>query len=355
MMETGSFRLGTRGSDLALQQAETIQTALTRRTRTVELRTVETEGDRLSDDLIRELGRTGAFVRDLDERVLAGDLEAAVHSLKDMPTQMPEDLVVAAIPERAPPHDVLITPDGRKIDRLPPDATIGTSSLRREAQLKRVRSDLEVMPIRGNVDTRIEKLLGPHLRERREGLEADDRAEWIDSLDPLERSALDREMETKLDGIVLAAAGIERSGIRDTVPSVTLPIETFVPAPGQGALAVTMRDSKEAERVHDELDHPSSRVEVTVERTILATLGGGCIAPIGVFAALQGDVVRTRVQVLSRDGTDAVEATRELPADEHVTSAKAFAEDLAHQGATELIAAAKRTTDRAPREPDSMK
>lgn len=339
-MNAEPFRLGTRGSQLARRQAEIVQEALERHRFDVEIVEVSTTGDRLDDAMIHQLGKTGAFVRDIDERVLAGELDAAVHSLKDMPTDMPEDLIVAAIPERVHPHDALVTPEGSGLRELPDAATIGTASLRRRAQLQASRDDLAIEPVRGNVDTRLEKLLGPHLRATYEQIEEDEQDEWMASLNDLESAAFERETENVYDGLVLASAGLHRSGLMADVQTAALPIEDFVPAPGQGAIAVTMRDTDQAETVHTRLDHPASRVAVTVERVILAELGGGCIAPIGIHAIVQGEVVKTRVQVLSSDGEEIITATRDLPVQRHASAAAELAEDLAEDGADRLIAEA---------------
>ena len=161
-----TVRLATRGSDLALRQANRVKDRLETRRRAVELVEVETTGDQLRDDLIRRLGKTGAFVRALDEAVLDGDCDAAVHSMKDVPTEDMDDLVVAGVPERATPGDLLVTPDGTPFSDLPEGATVGTASLRRKAELLAARPDLDVLGIRGNVDTRIEKLLAPHRTAR---------------------------------------------------------------------------------------------------------------------------------------------------------------------------------------------
>ena len=333
------FRIGTRGSDLARRQAEGIAARLEDHRLEVELVEVSTRGDRIRDELVHRLGRTGAFVRALDERVLDGDLDAAVHSMKDMPTEMPGELIVAAVPRRAPAEDVLVTPDGDTLEELPDGATVGTGSLRRRAQLRAAREDLEIIPVRGNVDTRLEKLLAPHLQEAAADPE-DDREAWRADLSPLARDALDRDVETTFDAMVLATAGLERAGLLDAVGTVTLPRERFVPAPGQGALAVTMRDGPPAERIHRWLDEPPARVATTVERTILSQLGGGCIAPIGVHGVVQGDVVATRVQVLSSEGEETIEASRELPLASHPGAAREFADELAEAGAADIIAAA---------------
>jgi hydroxymethylbilane synthase len=378
-----TLRLATRGSDLARRQAAAVKATLADRRYEVELVEVETTGDQIRDELIHRLGKTGAFVRSLDQQVLDGDLDAAVHSMKDMPTEMPDDLVVAGVPKRAPAGDVLVTPDGTSLDDLPEGATVGTSSLRRGAQLLAERPDLAVEPLRGNVDTRIEKLLAPSLqREHERRLDAADdeelpdevaeeRAdeeegdsddagvphfdesleEWFDGLYEIERRALERDTEVEYDAIVLAEAGLDRSGLLHQVGTERLPTDRFVPAPGQGALAVTAADRDLAEDLRDALDHPPTRVATTVERTVLDELGGGCVAPIGVHAVVQGTVVHTVVRVLDRAGEEEVRASRDLPIERHPKAARSFAAELREQGAADLIAQAKREeADDAKRE-----
>lgn len=359
-----TLQLATRGSDLALRQAATVRDSLSSRRLSVELVEVETTGDQIRDELIHRLGKTGAFVRSLDEKVLDGELDAAVHSMKDMPTERPERLVVAAVPERAAAEDVLVTPDGRSLEELPEGATVGTSSLRRKAQLLAERDDLTVEPLRGNVDTRLAKLLAPSLQqehqERHEAEEeqADDAEdsdegdekhpydrtveEWFDDLTEFERRAMERDPDTEYDAIVLAKAGLQRAGLTRYVGMSDLDPDQFVPAPGQGALAVTAVDGDLALDIKDRLDDPQTRVETTVERTILEELGGGCVAPIGVHAQLEGGVVHTRVRVLSQDGTEEVSVGRDIPAEYHIDAAQDLAAELAEQGADDLIAEAKR-------------
>jgi hydroxymethylbilane synthase len=360
-----TLRLGTRGSDLALRQAATVKEALEGRRQEVELVEVSTRGDEIRDELIHRLGKTGAFVRSLDEKVIDGDLDAAVHSMKDMPTDRPDDLVVAGVPERAAPGDVLVTPDGDALDSLPAGATVGTSSLRRGAQLLAERPDLDVQPLRGNVDTRVEKLLAPslqreHLRRSEAEGEFDDGEEatdddtetfertveqWFDDLAEIERRALERDAGTEFDAIVLAEAGLERSGLLHHLDYQNLPLRQFVPAAGQGALAVTALDGEVADGINDRLDHPRTRIETTVERTILAELGGGCVAPVGIHAVLQGEVVTATVRVLSQDGSEEVAETRDLPAERHATAASEFAADLAERGGADLIERARREAE----------
>ncbi|WP_434521539.1 hydroxymethylbilane synthase [Halorubrum sp. AS12] len=389
---TETLRLATRGSDLALRQAETVREALSSRRRDVELRQVETRGDQIPDELIHRLGKTGAFVRALDEEVLSGDADLAVHSLKDLPTEEMADLVVAGVPERAPSGDVVVHPDGLGIEDLPAGAVVGTGSLRRGAQIRAARPDLTVEPIRGNVDTRLEKLLAPGLQaehERRliaageestltaeggdadsegdesdegdagdegdadsEGDESDESSEideefdrsveeWFDSLSDLERAAMERKAETEYDAVVLAEAGLRRSNLFYEVETTRLPREEFVPAAGQGAIAVTASDPDVIEAVREAVDHPRTRVAVTVERTVLGELNGGCVAPIGVSALVKGEHVHVRARVLSTDGTEEVVDTRDLPIRSHATAAAEFAADLADRGADDLIAEAR--------------
>ena len=179
-MSDDAIRLATRGSELALRQAGEVKEELENRRHEVELVEVETTGDRVTDALIQDLGKTGAFVRALDEEVLEGNVDAAVHSLKDVPTDVPDDLVVAAVPRRGNPADVLVTPDGTPLEDLPAGSVVGTPSLRRGAQVQAHRPDLEVEPIRGNVDTRVEKLLAPRLQadhERRTEAEKERKAQ----------------------------------------------------------------------------------------------------------------------------------------------------------------------------------
>ncbi|QZY00687.1 hydroxymethylbilane synthase [Halobaculum rubrum] len=401
-MTTGTLRLATRGSDLALRQAAGVRDELSTRRRDVELVEVETRGDRLDEDLITELGRTGAFVRALDEEVLSGEVDAAVHSLKDMPTDMPDGLVVAAVGERAPAGDALVTREGGDLADLPRGSVVGTSSLRRKAQVLAERPDLEVRPLRGNVDTRLQKLIAPALQaehERRVEAEADHKGdpgareedsearsasdsratessetakpsrddgsrdaasepsrdreyertveEWFDDRTEFQRAALEHEVDHEYDAIVLAEAGLRRSDLfyRDEYEVERLDRADHVPAPGQGAVAVTASDPDVIDAIRSAMDHEPTRVATSVERTILAELGGGCIAPIGVNALVQGEHVSARVRVLSADGDTEVKANRDLPLRTYREGAAEFAGSLRDQGAAELIEAAKRAAD----------
>ncbi|KAB7516371.1 hydroxymethylbilane synthase [Halosegnis rubeus] len=343
------IRLATRGSELAVRQAGTVKDRLSNRRRSVELVEVETKGDQIQDELLHRLGKTGAFVRTLDEQVLAGELDAAVHSMKDMPTEFPENLVVGAVLERGPAGDVLVTPDGASFDELPDGATIGTGSLRRTAQLNAQRDDVNVEPIRGNVDTRIEKLLAPSLqREHERRVEKVENGElgqgavdeWFEDRSPIEQRALERDVDTEYDALVMAEAGLERSGLLHHVAFGRFDPERFVPAAGQGAIAVTAPDGEMAELLTD-IDHPRTRVETTVERTILAELNGGCIAPIGVYAVVRGQYVHTVARVLSVDGEESIQTSRDIPIATHGRGAVRLAEELIDRGADELVETAR--------------
>ncbi len=169
----------------------------------------------------------------------------------------------------------------------------------------------------------------------------------FDGLSELEKQALGREIETEYDAIVLAEAGLERSGLTHYVEYQELPTDTFVPAPGQGALAVTALEDETAREIQSVLDHPRTRVETTVERSVLAELGGGCIAPIGVYAVVQGEYVNTAVTVFDQDGDESVIANRDLSVENHAEAAREFARDLGERGATELIKRAERDEDGA--------
>ncbi|MFP4590805.1 MAG: hydroxymethylbilane synthase [Halobacteriales archaeon] len=326
-MSDDPVRLATRGSDLALAQARTVADAIEDGRRRVELVAMETTGDELDEALIHELGTTGAFVRSLDREVLDGTVDAAVHSMKDVPTDQPEALVVAAVPPRATATDVLVTPEGLGLDELEAGAVVGTASLRRRAQVLRERDDLEVRPVRGNVDTRLAKLYAAAAPDAAPEALAD-RVDAVEADEPY-------------DALVLAAAGLDRAGLAGAVPTASL--ERAVPAPGQGALAVVARDGDLARWLNDRLDDPRSRVEVTVERRVLGALGGGCVAPIGVHAVIQGEHVQTRVQVLDRDGVEAIDVTRQLAVQDHLDGASALADALLERGAGDLVERAARS------------
>lgn len=245
-----SLVIGTRGSQLALWQAQFVKDQLERLFSNLEinLKIIKTTGDTIPDRSLVGLGK-GAFTKEIENALLAGDIDLAVHSLKDLPTELPEGLCIAAIPTREDPRDVLITASGLPLEDLINGATIGTTSPRRKAQLLYIRPDLQVVDVRGNVDTRLRKL-----------------------------------HETSLDGIILAAAGINRLHKQEVITQF-FDVERMVPAVGQGALAVEAREGDTAvESLLEPLNDPETVAEVTAERVVLESLGGGCQVPIGAYA-----------------------------------------------------------------------
>ncbi|MDE0029619.1 MAG: hydroxymethylbilane synthase [Deltaproteobacteria bacterium] len=247
------FRIGTRRSPLALVQAEWVQDRIREHhpQAAVEIVPIRTSGDRFQNVPIERIGTKGVFIKEIEEALLRGDIDVAVHSMKDLPTELPEGLAVAAVPEREDPADVLVSRVAESLDALPAGARIGTGSLRRRAQLLHHRPDLAVVPIRGNVDTRIAKLA-----------------------------------RGEVDALVLALAGLKRLG-RAYETAQPLPPETCMSAVAQGALGLETR-SGEVERLTF-LDHAPSALEVAAERAFLARLEGGCQVPVGARAVVRGD------------------------------------------------------------------
>lgn len=272
---TAPLRLGTRGSALALAQSRWVAAEITRRTgAAVEVVVVRTSGDRVQDVALRTFGGIGVFTKEIDDGQRSGAFEISVHSLKDLPTQGREGLLLAAVPVRAPVEDCLVARDGAGLASLRRGARVGSGSPRRRAQLLRARADLVVEEIRGNVDTRIRKV--------REGT---------------------------FDATLLARAGLVRLGLEDEIAEV-LPAETMVPAAGQGALAVVVREGAAAAlAAAAHLDDAAARAEVDAERAVLGTLGGGCHLPLGCLARASAGRLTLRARVVSSDGTRAIDET----------------------------------------------
>jgi len=302
-MTEQALRLGTRRSKLAMAQSRQVADAVSRVTgRPVELVEITTYGD-TSREHLAQIGGTGVFVTALRDALLRGDVDFAVHSLKDLPTGQPDDLALAAVPAREDPRDVLIARDGLTFAQLPNGARIGTGSPRRMAQLNAHARDhgltIEVVPIRGNIDTRIGFV--------RDG---------------------------KLDGVVLAAAGLQRVGRTHEVTDF-LPVDTILPAPGQGALAIECAaDNADLVAALAELDDPFTRAAVTAERSLLAALEAGCSAPVGAFADLLADgqivkELRLRGVVGTTDGSTLVQLSTTGPVPETHDQAMALGRELA--------------------------
>lgn len=262
------IRIGSRGSALALWQAEHVQARLVSLGLEASIRVITTTGDRIQDRRLESVGGKGAFLKEIEEALLAGEVDLAVHSLKDVPTRLPEGLVLCACLERADPRDALLSRAGLTLRALPPGASVGTSSLRRQSQIRALRPDLVVSDLRGNVDTRIRRL--------REG---------------------------RCDAVVLALAGLVRLGRQDEVAEVLDPDE-FVPAPGQGAIALECRQGdREVASAVAPLDHEPTARAVAAERAFLAELGGGCNVPLGAYARPEGGGLRLVAFVARPDGS----------------------------------------------------
>ncbi len=299
------LRLGTRSSALALAQSGSVAEGLRALGREVTLVQVQTAGD-LSSAAIASIGGTGVFVTALRDALLSGAVDLAVHSYKDLPTAPAAGLVIAAIPPREDPRDALVARDGCTLGELPAGARIGTGSPRRTAQLLGLGLGLEVVPVRGNVDTRIAKV----------------------------RSG-------ELDAVVLARAGLARLGLLEEASEVIDPL-TVLPAPAQGALAVECRaDDVDLVTLLLALDDPTSRTAVTAERSMLRALEGGCTAPVGAFAEVaegdDGPEIYLRGVVAALDGTDAVRLSATGPTSDAAGVGSRLAAELLDLGAADLM------------------
>jgi hydroxymethylbilane synthase len=291
--------LGTRGSRLALVQAEECAATLRAAGIEVEVRIIRTTSEHLPDTPLAVIDQRDVFTRQLDEALLSGEIDLAVHSLKDVPTDPPEGIMLSAVTRRHDPSDVLVSDERYTLDGLPHGAVVATSSLRRKAQLLYHRPDLEVVGIRGNVDTRVRKM--------REGA---------------------------ADAVVLARAGLERLGL--DAPHTVIPLDVLLPAVGQGALAVAMtRDHRLREPVREALNHEPTEKAVLAERAMLRALEGGCRVPVGATSAVSGPVVRLDGLVISPDGALAYRGEAEGEDPEEV--GKRLASDLLDQGAAVVL------------------
>jgi hydroxymethylbilane synthase len=294
------IRIGSRGSALALWQAEHVKARLRELGHEATITVITTTGDRVLDRRLENVGGKGAFLKEIEEALLARDVDLAVHSLKDVPVALPDGLRLCAFLERADPRDVLVSASGRLLDELPSGARIGTTSLRRQAQLRALRPQLVVADLRGNVDTRLRKL-----------------------------------GEGQYDAILLAKAGITRLGRQDEITEVLEP-ERLLPAPGQGAIVLECRvgDGAVAAAVAPLHHEPTARA-VGAERAFLGALGGGCNVPLGAYAAPDGAGLWLRALVARADGSALVRAERR--GDDAEALGRALAEELLSRGARELL------------------
>jgi hydroxymethylbilane synthase len=292
--------IGSRGSQLALWQARWTQARLQGFGVECRIEIIHTTGDKITDVALSKVGTKGLFTKEIEEALLNGSIDLAVHSLKDMPTDLPAGLTLAAIPEREDPRDAIV---GTRLDELPSGARIGTSSLRRSAQLRALRGDLEIVDIRGNVDTRLRKL-----------------------------------DEGQYSSIVLASAGLRRLGWDNRIAEVLEPIR-MCPAVGQGALAVETRDDGgEAFEISRRLEHTPTRVAVTAERAVLAALGGGCQVPIGAYATVVETTLHVRAIVISPDGSEIIRLEETSGVEDAERLGRDLGEQLLAKGGRQILA-----------------
>ena len=313
MSKTLQLRLGTRASLLAQWQANWVTAQLRQRGLEIELVPITTSGDEqqtangpLAGPGTNTSASTGIFTKEIQRELLAGRIDLAVHSLKDLPTETVPGLALAAVPERAPVADVLVSERFGSLEILPPGAVVGTGSLRRRAQLLNHRGDLEIRDIRGNVDTRLRKLREGHY-----------------------------------EAIVLAQAGLVRLGLGKHITQI-LPLGLMLPAVGQGALGIEARADDTATRdALACLDHPPTHAAVKAERAMLAALHGGCMAPIAAWGRTEGEQLVLTGRVLDPVGTQKLEAAQAGTAEEAESLGRSVADVLLEQGAAELIEACR--------------
>jgi hydroxymethylbilane synthase len=270
------LRIGSRGSQLALWQANHISSLLRERGHEVEVEIIKTTGDKITDVALAKVGTKGMFTKEIEEALAAGSIDLAVHSLKDLPTELSQGFEIAAVTTRENPRDVFCSSEYKSIRALPQRARVGTSSLRRQAQLKALRPDLDIQSLRGNVDTRLRKL---------------EAGEY--------------------DAIILAAAGLKRLGKTELIKQVISP-EIICPAAGQGALAIEIRAGDSVTGQHLAfLDDAAARATTTCERALLNQMGGGCQVPIGALAEIRNGRLHLEAVVADPDGTKVLRESRE--------------------------------------------
>ena len=308
------LRIGSRGSQLALWQANHIFSLLRERGHEVEIEIIKTTGDKITDVSLAQVGTKGMFTKEIEEALAEGRVDVAVHSLKDLPTQLPPGFELVAITTRVNPRDVFLSVKYDSVNALPKGARIGTSSLRRQAQLKVARPDLVIHALRGNVDTRVRKL-----------------------------------EEGEYDAIILAAAGLTRLGKMQLVKEV-LSEEFMCPAAGQAALGIEIRAGDEEMRKHLVfLDDPAARAATTCERALLHKLGGGCQVPIGAFAEMRDGLLQLTAIVARPDGSTILRETQS--GSDAVALGEAVGDSLLQRGATRILEDVYGATADAPQQP----
>jgi hydroxymethylbilane synthase len=299
-----SFKLGTRGSPLALWQAERVQ-ALLQETNpgvVIEIVIIQTTGDKILDKPLVQIGDKGLFTKEIEIALLEGGIDLAVHSFKDLPTQLPEGLIISSIPERDSPFDALISRQASSLSELPANPVIATGSLRRKAQILAARPDAEVVDIRGNINTRLQKFHD---------------SDW--------------------DALIMAEAGMRRMGWVDKISGV-LSIDEMLPAPAQGALAVETRmGGQRTIALVESINDPDTSVGVEAERAFLAELEGGCQVPIAAYSIVDGEIMTLHGLISSLDGKNLVRRTTEAPLSNPALTGRSLAQAIKSNGGQEII------------------
>jgi hydroxymethylbilane synthase len=296
------LRIGSRGSQLALWQANHISALLRARGHEVEIEIIHTTGDKITDVALAMVGTKGMFTKEIEEALAAARVDLAVHSLKDLPTELPAGFEITAITERQDPRDAFCSRIYSSIENLPRRARVGTSSLRRQAQLKAIRPDLDIHPLRGNVDTRLRKL-----------------------------------EEGEYDGIILASAGLKRLGKTGSVKEI-IPAEIMCPAAGQGALGIEIREGDSIVRLQlSFLDDAAARAATTCERALLNRLGGGCQVPIGAVAEMRQGKLHLEAIVADPDGSKLLRESRDGNLDDPEGLGNTVGEILLRRGGDEIL------------------
>lgn len=305
------IRIGTRGSQLALKQADLIAEELRRHFPGIALRIVKikTTGDKILDSPLSAIGGKGLFIKEIEEALLRDDIDIAVHSMKDMPAELADGLIIGAVTQREDPRDALITRDGSGLKSLAPGAKLGTSSLRRQAQLRHLRPDIEVVPLRGNLDTRLRKL-----------------------------------KRGDFDAIVVAAAGLARMGWADEITEYLDP-ECCLPAIGQGSLGIEVRrGDAEILKIVEKLNHSGSMKTVSAERALLRKLQGDCQVPIAALGSIEGARLTITAMVANIDGSKKIVQTISGDASEPGGLGIMLAQRLIDSGAGEILDSIYRTS-----------
>jgi hydroxymethylbilane synthase len=303
------LRIGSRGSQLALWQANHISALLRARGHEVEIEIIHTAGDKITDVPLAQVGAKGGrgkgiFTKEIEEALAAGRVDLAVHSLKDLPTELPRGFEIAAITERQDPRDAFCSRLYSNIEDLPQSTRVGTSGLRRQAQLKAIRPDLDIHPLRGNVDTRLRKL-----------------------------------EQGEYDAIILASAGLKRLGKTELIKQI-IPTKIMCPAAGQGALGIEIRESDTSVRQHLEfLNDAPARAATTCERALLNSLGGGCQVPIGAFAEIRKGKLHLEAIVADPDGSTILRESREGNVNDPGKLGNAVGETLLGRGGDKILEA----------------